>query len=127
MFTAVRHQPVRAMLAVHCAVCASALGWEHWVTGASRGFVLEWLWPFVFAAAAIACLGYLARPTSDVWWQRSGALLILAYGSRAAAVATRALSDEWTAAAVIGVATWGTLAFVIYLGWLRFVHPPRED
>lgn len=115
--------PARLVLGGFSALCAQQLAWEHYVTHATRGFVLEWFWPFVFAAAAVATGGYLARPDSRQLWRWSGGLLIAAYGSRALAVAFRAAATDWTAAAAIGTGIWFVLAALVYYGWLRFARP----
>ena len=117
----------RIVLSLHCLVVGVALGWEHFVTGADRGFVLAFLWPFVFIAAAVAAFGYTLHPRSKTWWQWSGALLILAYGSRAVTVLTLAIETDWEARLVVGVATWSTLAALVGISWQRVAAPWVAD
>lgn len=117
----------RVVLALHCTVVGIALGWEHYVTGDSRGFALAFLWPVVFIAAAVASAAYTIRPASKSAWQWSGALLILAYGSRACAVLSRAIEDDWTAALVIAIATYASLAALVAISWNRIAAPWTAD
>jgi hypothetical protein len=113
----------RLVLAVHCLVVGLALGWEHYVTGDSRGFALAFLWPLVFIAAGFAAAAYTFHPTSKAWWLWSGALLILAYGSRACTVFALAVETQWEARFVVGTATWMTLAALVGISWQRVAAP----
>ena len=117
----------RVVLSLHCLIVGLALGWEHYVTGADRGFIFGFLWPFVFIAAAVAAAAYTFRPTSKVAWQWSGALLILAYGSRACTVLALAVETQWEARFVVGTATWTTLAALVGISWQRVAAPWVAD
>jgi hypothetical protein len=117
----------RVVLSLHCLIVGAALGWEHYVTGEDRGFLFSFLWPFVFVAAALAAAAYTFRPASKVAWQWSGALLILAYGSRACTVFALAVETQWEARFVVGTATWATLAALVGISWQRVAAPWVAD
>ena len=117
----------RVVLSLHCLIVGIALGWEHYITGADRGFLLSFLWPFVFIAAAVAAGWYSLHPSSKKAWQTSGALLIAAYGSRACVVLTLALETHWEARLVVGAATWTTLAALVGISWQRVAAPWVAD
>lgn len=118
-------QAVLVILGTHAGLAALMLGWETYVTGNGRFLFPTW-WPPVFAAAFVATVLYHRDRSSRVWWRRSGALLMLAYLSRAATLAFTMLDDgQVTGRLGFGMATWVTLALVVEVLWVRIVTPRR--
>lgn len=109
----------------HAGLAALLLGWETYITDNGR-FLFPQFWPPVFFAAWLATVIYHARRSSHGWWRASGALLFLAYLSRAATLILTARSDgEWTARFAFGASTWTLLAGTVELLWVRIVVPER--